>query len=76
MKAIFDTLQDYLDKRSEVNQYLGYPNARGTDTYCDDVPLIDVNGKHIMPIDAEILHLFDGCVIVETVEYPQEEITE
>ncbi len=72
MFALFDTLEKYNAKNSEINAALGYPDGNGTERYAADNPRQDVNGKYSMQILPHVAHLFAGCTIVETVEYPQE----
>jgi len=71
MYAIFETLEAYQAKNQELNAYLGYPNVNGTERYATDEPQQTIDGKYAMPIRDEIAHLFVGCEILETVEYPE-----
>lgn len=71
MYAIFDTLEDYESKNSEINTYLGYPNNSGTARYASELPLKDIDGKYVMHILNGLEHLFGGCRIVEIAEYRQ-----
>jgi len=72
MIAIFDTIQDYLNKLREVNTHLGYPDGRGTERYATETPQPTKQGKYAMPISERIAHLFADCEIVDGVEYPDE----
>lgn len=76
MFAIFNTITSYREKNAEINAALGYPDGHGTDRYATETARQDINGKYIMPIMPYVARLFEGCAIVDTVEYPQEEITE
>jgi len=70
-KAIFNTIESYLDKLVEINQLLGYPDDRGTVTYASFEPEPveiyeqDEEGNDIlvrtyyeMQIEQSVLHLF------------------
>lgn len=72
MFAIFDTITSYIEKNTEINAALGYPDGHGTERYSTEFPKQDINGKYVMPIMPHVTHLFEGCVVVDTVEYPQE----
>ena len=72
MFALFEKITDYARKNEEINAELGYPNARGTIRYASESPSLTANGKYAMQILPHVAHLFAGCTIVETVEYPQE----
>jgi hypothetical protein len=72
MFALFETLAEYALKNDEINTALGYPNARGTLRYAAESPMLTVDGKYPMQILPHVAHLFAGCAIVDTVEYPQE----
>jgi len=76
MYALFANIEDYHAILDKINTHFGFPNGCGTDTYLPTSPPQDKNGKYCIKIDAHVIDFFDGCVIVETVEYPQEEITE
>lgn len=73
MLALFDTLEEYRGKNTEISEALGYPDGNGTDRYSEENPRLDVNGRYVMQILPHVAHLFNGCTIVESVEYPLEE---
>ena len=73
MIALFTTLKAYRAKNKEVNDYLGYPDGRGTDRYATETPQATIDGKYAMPISERVAHLFTDCEIVESVEYEEPE---
>jgi len=73
MYAIFESPSEYHEKLNEVNDALGYPDGFGTDRYATETPQPTIDGKYAMPISEHVAHLFTGCTIVESVEYPLEE---
>ncbi len=74
MFAIFDTIEEYVAKNNAINIALGYPDGMGTDRYADETPAETTTGKYAMQILPCASHLFAGCVIVESVEYPKIEV--
>jgi hypothetical protein len=73
MYALFESLSEYHEKLNEVNDALGYPDGFGTDRYATETPQPTIDGKYPMPITERIAHLFEGCEIVESVEYEETE---
>ena len=71
MFALFDTLEEYLGKNTEISEALGYPDGNGTDRYSEENPCLDVNGRYVMQVLPHVEIFFDDC-LVESVEYPQE----
>ena len=76
MFAIFDTLEQYLAKNHEINTALGYPDGHGTDRYADETPIKTTTGNYAMQILPHVERFFTDCVVVETVEYPEIEVTD
>lgn len=76
MFALFDTLEKYNAKNSEINAALGYPDGNGTERYATDNPRQDVNGNYAMQILPHVGRFFADCVVVESVEYPEIEVTD
>jgi hypothetical protein len=72
MYAIFETLEEYKAKNSEVSLALGFPNGHGTLSYASEVPMQDIYCKYIMPIMPHVERFFTDCVVVETVQYPED----
>lgn len=75
MYAIFETLEEYRAKNSEVSLALGLPNGRGTVSYASEVPMQDIFGKYVMLIMPHVDRFFADCVVIESVEYQQSEWT-
>lgn len=72
MYAIFNTISAYHAKNAEINNSLGYPDGHGTERYASESPKQTTDGMYAMQILPYVEHLFAGCTIVNTVEYPQE----
>ena len=75
MFALFDTLEQYLAKNHEINTALGYPDGKGTERYATEVPMLTAIGKYAMQILPHVERFFADCVVVESVEYPEIEVT-
>ena len=71
MFAIFDTIEEYSAKNSEITAAMAYPC--GTERYSEDNPRRDVNGKYPMQILPHVEQFFAGCQIQESVEYNHED---
>ena len=76
MFALFDTLEQYLAKNHEINTALGYPDGNGTERYAPDDPRQDVHENYAMQILPHVERFFVDCVVVESVEYPEIEVTD
>lgn len=68
MYAIFTNVTQYNAKLRQVNEFLGYPNNHGTETYYFQTAPRDVNNKCYMPVIAAIEHLFEGFELRETIQ--------
>lgn len=70
MFAIFETIEEYQSQNDIVNTAMGYP-CEHTTRYAEENPRITTGGRYAMQILPYVEHLFAGCEIVESVEYPE-----
>jgi len=71
MFAVFETLEAYQAKNAEINAHRGYPNEH-CQSYASDSPVTTKDGRYAMGISLDLMHLFADCLIVDSVEYPDE----
>jgi hypothetical protein len=70
MYALFDTIEQYQNKVSEIDSFLGYPNEKTqTITYAEPNPQITTSGKCALIVFDSVTHLFNGIELHETVDF-------
>ena len=72
MYAIFDNLEEYKIKLTDINTICGYPNNMGTKTYCSLSPIKTLDGYYAIKLNKTIEYLFTENTQVESVSYPDE----
>ena len=72
MFALFNTLEEYQNKLTEINVACSYPNNMGTTSYASLSPVETTDGKYAMLILGFAAGLLAECEQVESVSYPDE----